>query len=1440
MLFNKKTKPGEFELVKEGQEEILVANYNNYPYSPSIEDSEFCMARTIDALVQYPSAVRIIFNQKKNYEYSFVQSQMLIEIANIYNYFIKQKKLLTISSLGIPGCDICLPQRHADIQYIILNLLRVDPIGAFVETKRLMREEAIKAKSAKYDKCQKCTANYLNSLNTIFSFLNQTKLINLVKQNIAGHKLGDRTLYRSIFRPVISPDFIFTRLMSEVPIDGEEIDAYKIDQKNDVAIFKIPQDIKPLYHLNPTEFKISEDKYALLELAKSVLSEHKPKSEEFTDPERIRKVFFNVGRDLITELATHKNIELTYKEIEELAEILVRYTVGFGLLETILKDDKVQDININGPIGQTPIFLNHADYEECRTNIVPSKEDGESWATKFRILSGRPLDEANPILDTELTLPDSRTRVAIISAPLNPHGLAFTFRRHRDKPWTSPLFINNKMINPLGSGLMSFLIDGARSLVIAGTRGSGKCVDGNTLIQLSDGSIIPISHLTKTENIENEKKYRLNLGVMSLENYKIKNDSTDFLYKRKFTEKLIKIKTQSGKEIITTPEHPYFTFDKGIKEVFADHIKEDSFIASPRFIQTRPKEIEFNFDAQLKEDHFIFKGKTNSLKFKFPKKINVELAEFLGYVSGDGHIAPTGIYFFNNNQHIRETYKTIIKKLFDVKYREYKTRTTFCIRISSRNLSRLISSTFGIPIGKKSSKLEIPQQILQSNNSILSAYIKTLFDCDSHVSKVDIEFASASDKLVKQLQMTLLRFGIISFKKIKIIKNKSYSRLFIRGESTKNYSLNIGYNHPQKKKNLSKLSHKTFNTNIDIIPQSTILFKELRKKLCISPKQLRETTNKDYWGYENEQYNISRNWFQKIISYFNERYNNLSLIDTKPLYNLLNYNPEEIITEINELKNLLNIPYTELSTFLKTSDTGIRKLLTKNKTYFINSISTLNSLPPLFEDKLNNLNPHFNYAEMSRTTNIPETTLKSYFYGGIALPEEKNILIKKFLENYKDLIQKNKEKAKEILNSLKDRHKNMAIDYMQIGILLNKLREELNISNEAIASKDIAVMTVSNFFTGKYENINLKTIKTITKNILKIHKDATSSETKSLLELTNNLANSEIFWDKVIKIEKIKPQDGYVYDLSVPRTHNFIANGIIAHNTSFLDSCLLEIMRKYRIITVEDTLELSIDALRNLGYNIQSMKVRAALTSTSSEVPADEGIRTSLRLGDSALIVGEIRSKEALALYEAMRIGALANVVAGTIHGDSPYGVFDRVVNDLGVPRTSFKATDIIVIANPIKSADGLHKLRRVTQITEVRKQWEDDPQKEGAFVDLMKYDAKIDSLKPTDALINGDSEIVKSIAGNVKEWAGNWDAVWENILLRARIKDTLVKYAQQTNMMELLEAPTVIQFNDIFHKLLDSVKSQTGSLDSKKIYFEWEQELRKYIKKRLIAKTQA
>ena len=755
----KKTKVCSYDVIREGDDITLNINCEKCPFLPSLEDNAQCMSMTITKLIEVGNVTNIVFSQKRDYEYNFDQTQILVEIAKVYKKLSKQKQLFDYHNLGSDsGCMKCATNRYTQLQTLLFNRFKNDPIGAYVEFKRFLRREKINLDKTDNEECIHCKRKFISILNYIIGAIDKTNLIILAKPYIAGFKIGDRAIYRNIFFPTIKPDFMFTKLMAAYPQKGEELASYTVGG-NEVTIFNIPNTVQYLYHILPPEFKISEAKYNLLDQARKIISEYKPKQSEFVNPKRMRQVFYNIGYDLIEDLAEHNDVRVKSKDVEELTNILVRYTVGFGLIEVLLQDKKVQDITINSPMGQTPIFIVHQDFGDCITNIFPTRTESESWASKLRMLSGRPLDEANPILDTELILPDARARVAVISAPLNPYGLAYAFRRHRDKPWTLSLFMKNRMLSPLAAGLISFIVDGSRTILVAGTRSAGK--------------------------------------------------------------------------------------------------------------------------------------------------------------------------------------------------------------------------------------------------------------------------------------------------------------------------------------------------------------------------------------------------------------------------------------------------------------------------------------------------------------------------------------------------------------------------------------------------------------------------------------------------------------------------------------------------TSLLSAVMTEIMRKYRIITIEDTLELPVGSLRKLGYNIQSMKVASAMTKGTTEVAADEGIRTTLRMGDSCLVVGEVRSTEALALYEAMRVGALANVVAGTIHGDSPYGVYDRVVNDLKVPKTSFKATDIIIVANPIKSPDGMHKWRRVTQITEVRKHWENDPMLEGGFSDLMKYNPKNDMLEPSSDVINGDSDVLKSIAGNVKEWASDWDAVWSNILLRADIKKMLLDYSTKLKMPQILEADFVISANDEFHIISSKVEEDIGSLDSKRILSEWEKWLKKELRKK-------
>ena len=91
----------------------------------------------------------------------------------------------------------------------------------------------------------------------------------------------------------------------------------------------------------------------------------------------------------------------------------------------------------------------------------------------------------------------------------------------------------------------------------------------------------------------------------------------------------------------------------------------------------------------------------------------------------------------------------------------------------------------------------------------------------------------------------------------------------------------------------------------------------------------------------------------------------------------------------------------------------------------------------------------------------------------------------------------------------------------------------------------------------------------------------------------------------------------------------------------------------------------------------------------------------------------------------------------------------------------------------------------------------------------------------------------MKNIAEKVKGWAGNWDAIWDNVLLRAKIKEEVVKTSERLNMPDLLEAEFNTISNHAFHELSDEVSQEFGIPKSEEVFPRWQKWLEEQIKKR-------
>ncbi len=295
---------------------------------------------------------------------------------------------------------------------------------------------------------------------------------------------------------------------------------------------------------------------------------------------------------------------------------------------------------------------------------------------------------------------------------------------------------------------------------------------------------------------------------------------------------------------------------------------------------------------------------------------------------------------------------------------------------------------------------------------------------------------------------------------------------------------------------------------------------------------------------------------------------------------------------------------------------------------------------------------------------------------------------------------------------------------------------------------------------------------------------------------------------KLINKKSLSPlASGLLSFLIDGRSTMLVAGSRGAGKSSLLGALMLEFPLSQRILTIEDTLELPAAKMQELGYKVQSLFVQSALGGIGGRT-TDDALRVSLRLGESAIVLGEVRGKEARTLYEAMRSGSAGSAVLGTIHGNSARSVFERIVYDLEIHPEAFSATDIVVVCGLVRPGGRQRQVRRVTSISELVKDGEP-----GTFEELLKYDEGSDSLVETERFRTSSSKISRI----AEDWGIDYDKAIANIRARASMRESMVRYAKEKNP-GLLGPNAVVRTNSQFWNLIE----EFGSGDSDRLMEEW------------------
>ncbi|MBI4214930.1 type II/IV secretion system ATPase subunit [archaeon] len=460
----------EYTVKSEGGKRYLVVDCRGSPHGSSVADFPVCMREVVDYLSQTDASVVVLADVYERV-YSEEQTAMLKQIGLLADLFHREGMWNT-SRLGGQACDRFMPARYNAVAAIAGEFLKSDPIKAYLTLRATLdgEVEGLKTLTPQY---QECTKQYVQTLS--FMLAGFEKLAIIQKFKVMLQKLGQlppgREIYHSIFEAEIKPAFVASRVFFGAPTGIELVDQYYI-QDAAVNIYKHPEKVQYLYYLSPPEYTLSPEHYFLLSKTREVVASYHPQGLQFADPTEVRKYFTRVYETTITDLAQANSIPLDSQQVTNLANIVARYTVGYGMMELLLLDRKLTDVYMDAPLGAKPVYVVHGEYGTCQTNVMFTEEEAKGIVSRFRAQSGRPFDEAHPVLDMDLS--DLKTRVAVIGPPLSPDGIAFALRLHKETPWTLSQFIDAKMINSTAAGLLSFLVDSQASILVTGSRGSGK------------------------------------------------------------------------------------------------------------------------------------------------------------------------------------------------------------------------------------------------------------------------------------------------------------------------------------------------------------------------------------------------------------------------------------------------------------------------------------------------------------------------------------------------------------------------------------------------------------------------------------------------------------------------------------------------------------------------------------------------------------------------------------------------------------------------------------------------------------------------------------------------------------------------------------------------------------------------------------------------------
>jgi len=647
------------------------------------------------------------------------------------------------------------------------------------------------------------------------------------------------------------------------------------------------------------------------------------------------------------------------------------------------------------------------------------------------------------------------------------------------------------------------------------------CVTGDALVSLADGRVERIDELAREaaedgeiEELSNGRRIRdVDLKVWSMDDDgRLVERPVSAVHEYDAPSELTRVTMETGESLTATADHPFFVLDDGERvEREAAALDAGDWVYVPREIPT----------AAVDGGGAVAASSAESEPLGDDEGVDADMASVLGYLSGDGNVyydrdeGVYGVRFTNTDDELLDDFERAARAAFDAEPvrppSEKREGGAETVRVTGKPHADAVLDA-GMNLGRYDEKC-FPTGVSTGSRAAKAAFVRALADSEGHVdeSAGNVRVASASRDLLRGARNLLLGFGVSSQLQRRA-RNDGRDVHYLTvtdADSLAAFRRFIGFTASRKAEALDRIVEASDGdrTVLDVVPEVDDVLARTREALRLYQGECGLDAG-TYHDFESGGANVSLHRAERVLTAFEGRIEAASedraALEADPTWESL-----------SEFRHRYHVSQSELAKGTSLSQQRVSRDWGESETVRRTVADRLRDIvAEVAETGLDDLREFVRGDVKWRRVESVETVP----------PESTEHRSKVLRQRLADVIGGPVETVERRARDLLDRgpvgetraELSAALDAYGVG------------QGDVASSLDVTQATVSRWLSGAVETERLDDLR-----------EAVASEVTAVEdELRSILARID---------DGRRPK---VYDLTVDETHNFVANGLVVHNSS--------------------------------------------------------------------------------------------------------------------------------------------------------------------------------------------------------------------------------------------------------------------------------------------------